>query len=315
MFDHDDAAGVIHTVTIINRLILTLYQRTVLIATLQCLACQKRSNIIRLRKERTCNDHAHIQCQLSVCHCVELVQPHTAFDMDGGTGVYINGVMTGTGNRANTIRACHGHVTAADQKCMGIRAFPFLPVQVDGKRAAVDHDLAYGRYIVQQLDGAAVAVLRRVQRRREGFVCTAIRAVRSCHRSGFNDRLVDREFHDIRDNFIVVLGRGGLGVEIIGVIAFLVETVDCSVFVDCGNDIILVLRIANYCLVLRIVICHRSIFLHTADGQQRQELFAHRAGRLGKRYGQIGIGLVDVAVDLKFFFARLELVLYRGFAD
>ena len=40
-----------------------------------------------------------------------------------------------------------------------------------------------------------VAVLRRVQRRREGFVCTAIRAVRSCHRSGLNDRLVDREFH------------------------------------------------------------------------------------------------------------------------
>ena len=49
------------------------------------------------------------------------------------------------------------------------------------------------RMVGQQPDG--VAVLRRVQRRREGFVCTAIRAVRSCHRSGLNDRLVDREFH------------------------------------------------------------------------------------------------------------------------
>ena len=45
----------------------------------------------------------------------------------------------------------------------------------------------------QQPDG--VAVLRRIQRRREGFVCAAIRAVRSCYRSGLNDRLVDREFH------------------------------------------------------------------------------------------------------------------------
>ena len=175
VFDHDDAAGVIHTVTFINRHILTLYQRTVLIATLQCLACQKRSNIIRLRKERTCNDHAHIQCQLSVCHCVELVQPHTAFDMDGGTGVYINGVVTGTGNRANTIRACHGHVTAADQKCMGIRAFPFLPVQVNGKRAAVDHDLCCGRHIRQQFHGAAFAVLRRRDCLRQGGVlCSGV---------------------------------------------------------------------------------------------------------------------------------------------
>ena len=45
----------------------------------------------------------------------------------------------------------------------------------------------------QQLDGVAVPC--RIQRRREGFVCTAIRAVRSCYRSGLNDRLVDREFH------------------------------------------------------------------------------------------------------------------------
>ena len=49
------------------------------------------------------------------------------------------------------------------------------------------------RMVCQQLDG--VAVLRRIQRRREGFVCAAVRAVRSCHRSGLNDCLVDREFH------------------------------------------------------------------------------------------------------------------------
>ena len=52
----------------------------------------------------------------------------------------------------------------------------------------------YIRHMVgQQLDG--VAVLRRVQRRREGFVCADVRAVRSCHRSGLNDCLVDCEFH------------------------------------------------------------------------------------------------------------------------
>ena len=160
-----------------------------------------------------------------------------------------------------------------------------------------------------------VAVLRRVQRRREGFVCAAVRAVRSCHRSGFNGSLVDRELHHIGNIFIVVSGLAGLGVDVVGVIAFLVETADCGVFIDCRNDITLVLRIANYCLVLRIVICHRSIFLHTADGQQRQKLFTHRAGRLGKRYGQIGIGLVDGAADRKRFFARLELVLCCGITD
>ena len=48
------------------------------------------------------------------------------------------------------------------------------------------------RMVCQQLDG--VAVLRRVQCRREGCVCTAIRAVRFCYRSGLNDSLVDCEF-------------------------------------------------------------------------------------------------------------------------
>ena len=97
----------------------------------------------------------------------------------------------------------------------------------------------------QQLHG--VAVLRRVQRRREGFVCTAIRAVRSCDRSSLNDSLVDREFHDIRDIFIVVPGLAGLGVDVVGVIAFLIETADCGVFVNLRNDtIVLVLRISSY---------------------------------------------------------------------
>ena len=112
-----------------------------------------------------------------------------------------------------------------------------------------------------------VAVLRRVQRRREGSVCAAVRAVRSCDRSSLNGSLVDRELHHIGNIFIVVSGLAGLGVDVVGVIAFLVETADCGVFIDCRNDITLVLRIANYCLVLRIVICHRSIFLHTADEQ------------------------------------------------
>lgn len=63
------------------------------------------------------------------------------------------------------------------------------------------------------------------------------------------------------------------------------------------------------------IIRHRGVFRSTLDRQQRQELFAHRTSRPGKRYGQIGIGLVDVSADLKFFFARLELVLRCGFAD
>ena len=68
-------------------------------------------------------------------------------------------------------------------------------------------------------------------------------------------------------------------------------------------------------LVLRIVICHRGVFRSTADRQQRKKLFAHRASRLGKRYGQIWIGLVDGAADRKRFLARLELVLRCGLAD
>ena len=46
--------------------------------------------------------------------------------------------------------------------------------------------------VCQQLDG--VAVLRRVQRRWEGSVCAAVRAVWFCHRSSLNDSLVDCEF-------------------------------------------------------------------------------------------------------------------------
>ena len=165
------------------------------------------------------------------------------------------------------------------------------------------------RMVRQQLDG--VAVLRRVQRRREGFVCTAIRAVRFCHGSRLNDRLVDREFHGIRPFLIVVLSLAGLGINVI-----CAGLADCSVFVDCRNDITaLILRIPSECLVLRIVICHRGVFRSTADRQQRKKLFAHRASRLGKRYGQIWIGLVDGAADRKRFLARLELVLRCGLAD
>ena len=163
--------------------------------------------------------------------------------------------------------------------------------------------------IAQQRDG--IAVLHRIQRVVERGVVVGYAAARR-HRSNV---VTDRELHDIRDTFVVILGLAGLGVDVVGVIAFLVETADCGAFVDCGNSITFVIRIPSYCFVLRIVICHRGIFLHAADGQQRQNLFAHRASCLGKRYGQIGIRLVDVAADLKFFFARLELVLYRGFAD
>ena len=45
--------------------------------------------------------------------------------------------------------------------------------------------------VCQQLDG--VAVLRRVQRRRESFVCTAIRAIGFCYRG--SRRFGDREFY------------------------------------------------------------------------------------------------------------------------
>ena len=47
------------------------------------------------------------------------------------------------------------------------------------------------RMVCQQLDG--VAVLRRVQRRRESFVCPAIRAIGFCYRG--SRRFGDREFH------------------------------------------------------------------------------------------------------------------------
>ena len=66
---------------------------------------------------------------------------------------------------------------------------------------------------------------------------------------------------------------------------------------------------------LCIVVRHRSTLRRTLDRQQRQQLFAHRAGRLGKRYGQIGISLVDGAPDRKRFFARLELVPRRCITD
>ena len=54
-------------------------------------------------------------------------------------------------------------------------------------------DVCICHMVCQQLDG--VAVLCRIQRRREGFVCAAVRSVRMCYRSGLNDSLVDREFH------------------------------------------------------------------------------------------------------------------------
>ena len=89
---------------------------------------------------------------------------------------------------------------------------------------------------------------------------------------------------------------------------------DCSVFVDCGNGLgAFKFQISG--IHRSIVVRHRSIFLPAADGQQRKKLFAHRASRLGKRYGQIWIGLVDGAADRKRFLARLELVLRCGLAD
>ena len=165
------------------------------------------------------------------------------------------------------------------------------------------------RMVCQQLDG--VAVLRRIQRRREGFVCAAVHSVRFCYRSGLNDSLVDCEFHGCRPILLVVLCLGGLGVDII-----CAGVADCGVFIDLGHGFAaLVLRRSSYWFVLRIVICHRSTLRRTLDRQQRQNLFARRASRLGKRYGQIGIGLVDVAADRKRFFARLELVLCRRITD
>ena len=69
---------------------------------------------------------------------------------------------------------------------------PFGDDSQCGKIAGID-GVPIGCMVLQQLDG--VAVLRRVQRRREGFVCAAVRSVRFCYRSDLNDRLVDREFH------------------------------------------------------------------------------------------------------------------------
>ena len=185
-----------------------------------------------------------------------------------------------------------------------------MVVQIEGDVAAVDFQAAAHIHIGQQGQGVAI-LQRRDGVNQRGVVGNPAAARR--HRSNV---VTDRKFHDVRDTFVVILGRGGLGVDIVGVIAFLVELVDHGVLVDLGDRFAaLILRIPSYCFVLCIVVRHRSVFLHAADGQKRKELFAHRTSRPGKRYGQIGIGLIDVSADLKFFFARLELVLRCGFAD
>ena len=165
VFDHDDAAGVIHIVILINRHILIRCRCTVRIASLQCLACQKRSNVLCLRKEFFCNDHARIQCQVSVCHCVETVQPHAFCNMDGGVVIYKNGGVLGVADGAGALRTGYSHIAVFfDRKRKGRSSVQFLPVQVNGKRAAVDLDFACGRHIRQQFHGAAFAVLRRRDR-------------------------------------------------------------------------------------------------------------------------------------------------------
>ena len=135
------------------------------------------------------------------------------------------------------------------------------------------------------------------------------RTIRTRHRSNRIDLLTDRKLHGCRPVLFVVLGLVSLGVDVIRS-----GFADRSVLVDLWNGItVFKLQISSF--DRGIEVCYRGIFLYAADRQQRQNLFAHRASCLGKSYGQIGIGLVDVAADRKRFFARLELVLYRGFAD
>ena len=75
------------------------------------------------------------------------------------------------------------------------------------------------------------------------------------------------------------------------------------------------LRIANQHFVRCIVICHRSVFLDTAERQQRQELFTHRTSRLGKRKGQILRRRIDRAINRETLLSLPELVLLRSFVN
>ena len=96
--------------------------------------------------------------------------------MDGGVVIYKNGGAFGVADGAGALRTGYSYIAAFfDRKRKGRSSVQFLPVQVNGKRAAVDLDFACGRHIRQQLHGAAVALLRRRDCLRQGGVlCSGV---------------------------------------------------------------------------------------------------------------------------------------------
>ena len=121
-------------------------------------------------------------------------------------------------------------------------------------------------------------------------------------------RLNDRKLHRLRLACPVVIGFGRTGKDIIGA-----RIRNCGVFI---NFYVKTSKrtVINGIRIRRIIVRHRCTLRRTVGRYKRQERFAHRAGRLGERYGPIGSGLVDDATNRKRFFACPELVLLRSFA-
>ena len=86
--------------------------------------------------------------------------------MDGGAVIYKNGGVLGVADGAGALRTGYSHIAVFfDRKRKGRSSVQFLPVQVNGKRAAVDLDFACGRHIRQQFHRGAASLLCRRKRR------------------------------------------------------------------------------------------------------------------------------------------------------